>query len=582
MKKPSFDQDKVKAFFAQNVEKIVLGLVVLIAMVLTYSAVNQETYSRNPLELKDKADSADRHLSEQNPERFGEHIAQKLVNTSWDKGTRQFKTEDYQRVATDTLTRPVRPEDFKTKPFNPPLFPQGLRRGEPNFLPAAELHVVAVTGAIGVKGGEGDSDSGGTTIRGRDSSDTIPAGTIAQGMNVAVVTAYVPFDDQQAAYNRAFEEARFQPEERSSPKYAGFEIEVSVDGGPWEAVNLVEANKHRKTWIRETYGIVPQSWIDPQLTWPLPPLLGDRWTRDVVAHPRVQFAAGSEPAEEPATDVPSRQPPSEGVPSVLPPSALSGAPSEPASRPSRALPDRRDRRDGPPSAEGEAPPATGRLFRFFDFAVQPDRDYRYRVKLWLHNPNYQIATRYLEKADYSKGRYRTSEWSEPSSSVRMREGLNLFAGSVDGRDETATIVIKKFRMDLGRNLIKEFSDVARGQLANQDRADCGGIDPLSGRPRVVRDIELVTDYLLVDLRGGHKIGKGDSSFTEPGEILLLDNDGRLIVRNELEDEPAYNSAMQQFPGASQDDESDSGKQDDDRPGFDPLGGGGDFDPLGGK
>ncbi len=59
-------------------------------------------------------------------------------------------------------------------------------------------------------------------------------------------------------------------------------------------------------------------------------------------------------------------------------------------------------------------PAPVRLFRFFDFTVQPGKRYRYRVQLWWTNPNYGIPRQYLVNADDSKEAYVKTEWSAPS------------------------------------------------------------------------------------------------------------------------------------------------------------------------
>jgi hypothetical protein len=48
-----------------------------------------------------------------------------------------------------------------------------------------------------------------------------------------------------------------------------------------------------------------------------------------------------------------------------------------------------------------------------------------------------------------------------------------------------------------------------------------------------------SDATVIDLRGGERLsGRGGTALTAPGEILLLDADGFLVVRDELDDKSA--------------------------------------------
>ncbi len=66
------------------------------------------------------------------------------------------------------------------------------------------------------------------------------------------------------------------------------------------------------------------------------------------------------------------------------------------------------------------------------------------------------------------------------------------------------------------------------------------------------DIDYLTECIVVDLRGGYRIdlaGQGrsphsDSANNAPGEVLILDPEGHLVVRNELEDAAEYEKILQ--------------------------------------
>ena len=70
-----------------------------------------------------------------------------------------------------------------------------------------------------------------------------------------------------------------------------------------------------------------------------------------------------------------------------------------------------------------------KLFRCFDFSVQPGRTYRYRVRLVLNNPNYNVGAQYLANAALAKGATRPSPWSDPSSEVNVPRGFSMLAGN---------------------------------------------------------------------------------------------------------------------------------------------------------
>jgi hypothetical protein len=54
------------------------------------------------------------------------------------------------------------------------------------------------------------------------------------------------------------------------------------------------------------------------------------------------------------------------------------------------------------------------------------------------------------------------------------------------------------------------------------------------------DVKFKSDMVVLDIRGGKGIsGKNGSKLTSPGEVLLLDRNGDLVVRNELDDRSMY-------------------------------------------
>jgi len=209
------------------------------------------------------------------------------------------------------------------------------------------------------------------------------------------------------------------------------------------------------------------------------------------------------------------------------------------------------------------------LFRFFDFTVQPGKHYRYRVKLVLANPNYGMLPHFLEKEGMEKVKTLETDWSDPSPSVAVPLDSQVLAVSARGSDGTAMVMLVRFEEKDGAAAAEEFASVARGQFLNYlDRPF-----PESALPRAMatmgsaagysegmmgpmgmpyapgaaaksndapeRKVNYITNALLLDVMGGGRLPGKDRSLVEPGSILLLDAEGKLVVRNELDDLPEY-------------------------------------------
>jgi hypothetical protein len=182
-----------------------------------------------------------------------------------------------------------------------------------------------------------------------------------------------------------------------------------------------------------------------------------------------------------------------------------------------------------------------RLFRVFDYSVKPAKKYRYRVKVALRNPNYGMPSKWLKKPDPNALDYLTTDWSSPSSTVAIPDRFGVLAKGVtkDSRnsDPTVGIVVTAIDEATGLEAAVEL-DVQRGSLANtvRDRADA--VDPRDRTIQELKDVDFRTGILVLDIRGGKPFSKRSSaSLTGPADVLILDPQGNLRVRNELDDQP---------------------------------------------
>ncbi|HID78420.1 MAG TPA: hypothetical protein EYP56_20815 [Planctomycetaceae bacterium] len=228
-----------------------------------------------------------------------------------------------------------------------------------------------------------------------------------------------------------------------------------------------------------------------------------------------------------------------------------------------------------------------RLFRFFDFSVEQGKHYVYRVALQLLNPNYKVEKQYLESEELGKSWYVETSFSDPSGVITVPRDAEVLAGPVTpsrGREPKAEVVVVGFEFETGEEKFDDFQ-VLRGQLLNflnheieptgpgltgyggyaglgemgeegedlmrlmasgggeeEMMSDMGGMGTGAAErrmgPQEKETVDLVTDTLVLDIRGGEPIPRR-TTFKVPGKILLMDIAGRLVVRDELDDEERF-------------------------------------------
>ncbi|HET6882451.1 MAG TPA: hypothetical protein VFI31_19955 [Pirellulales bacterium] len=388
-----------------------------------------------------------------------------------------------------------------------------------------------------------------------------PPNAKVEGRYWVCLVGAVPYWKQLNEYQTTFRDARYYDVKQDYPRYAFPIIErAEVDGsqvGEWEELNVDLAMDDLLKWAAEYPEVADKQILDPYLTEPLPPLVFANHDKEKVSHPALK------PTE------PKKVDPEEGKKKVRV-RDLTGTTA-------------RNRNSGNPGMSGAAPgmgPGYGgqgayggygnqmngpqgplverRLFRFFDFTVDPGKTYRYRVKLVLRNPNLGVPPRFLDNYDFAKGETRESDWSPPSPAVTVIAGNRLLAGGVTpGRNEpTAKILAKLFDAKLAAEIRRIF-DISRGSVLNELGAKIG-LPKGSGQPndREAASLDFETNAVVLDMFGGDKIPGARSRDPRaeqpriPGHILVLDNDGdlRTLVQStdagmyETEAEEARNQA----------------------------------------
>jgi len=258
--------------------------------------------------------------------------------------------------------------------------------------------------------------------------------------------------------------------------------------------------------------------------------------------------------------------------------------------------------DAAGEGRGEVPDYV--LFRFFDFSVEPGKQYRYRVRLVLNNPNYKQDPRWLESPDLADDETFETPTSDASKPIFVPHDVRLLAGPVPipqrAADPSERMLVVKWEEQNGLEAFHEFTAV-RGIVADftgckfpeeksqtrkptpktsktkkaegeepaartpvrgkktiegeelpsrptrgSTREDEAGLPGTrdAGTPVETFSVDYLSGALVLDFSGGTLIAPGkDKNLTGPGEILVLDADGSLQVHRELDDKAEYDRRL---------------------------------------
>jgi hypothetical protein len=241
------------------------------------------------------------------------------------------------------------------------------------------------------------------------------------------------------------------------------------------------------------------------------------------------------------------------------------------------------------------PVAKHLMVRFFDLTAEVGKSYRYRVSVLLEDPNRpqnpqaEPSRRILEQtvvarltkieADDQEYQKRTNTprrtfyvqtaWSEPSGVVKVQGNDGFFAGAVTpGRfiklatrpgeqgpevqitESAGKMVVVAWDRRRAVEVPAE-RDVRRGAYLNFTQ-DADVMHPLTTQLKTVAQFSFASNGLVLDLRGGDPLIVdviGDARTGErkilgtPGEFMVVDAKGNLVVCNEIDDTEEYRRLM---------------------------------------
>jgi len=421
--------------------------------------------------------------------------------------------------------------------------------------------------------------------------------------------AVVPYEKQIEEFERALANSLDYSEARDQVHYIQYGVErADVTDSPavtdpakltWTKLGVKAALLETDKWSGFPEEVLDPNYMDYEvLTHPAPPFMQrDLW--DILTHPDVPLLS---------LDVPGTVPGAQVTPSDVPPADIGGdLPSDtprvpggdgmtPRGARGGQMPGEgggiRGSRPRPPrpgmgTGEGMSPNPYGtgsptvaipkyKLIRFNDLTIAPGRQYRYRLCLYLEDPNHprvDFAPPSVQSLDETvrarlkvvdandeKTKQRTywvtSDWSEPSGIASLPSTQLFFAGKVNppaaseimpgkprvpAKEPTADVLTVVWDADKAVDVPAE-KEVQRGSTLNFIN-DADVIHPVLGIVRKLEKHAFTTNAMVADMLGGETIPpldrKNEHPLQVPGEVLIFDEAGNLHVQNETDDVESF-------------------------------------------
>lgn len=556
--KLSFGDAGIKGFFVQHVEKIAIAIVLVLVALFVISGAKQKPIDPqfSADSIAEKATAADKHIE----------------RTDWNEVSQyRFKTPtDFVGRVRLALVK-VNAEQYEMPvPLRMPLFRREELRTDPPLYAAIEPEVTTGYGALLLR--SGGAGAGAAAVRGESSA-------VATGKYFVAVKMLVPTRKQKGAYDNSFANSAGYEPGRDQPNY-GFvapngsrfvykveRMEIGVDGkeGEWNVIAYsTTAETEAAKWAGPPQEIAATDYVAAGLfTQPLPVMPGT----DLTAHALHSKIPDRRLRKERPSETPAATPTPGSVP---------GPGADPFAVNTQQV--------TPAAVEEEAassPTVPFKLFRYFDFTVEPGHTYKYRVMLYLEDandpqsPERRPKVRNLAKTVIDRIAAKTplptggrqywleGPWSEPTPAISVADTRQILAGRVtpgkktvlpNGAEvprssDTAAMTVVLWDPALAAN-VPGSQEVERGTVANFV-ADATIVDPATGQARSLAGYSFRTDGIVLDLRGGTELPGRDrkNRLIAPGEVLLVDGDGQLLLLDEAEDHRMY----EKFNGLSEED-----------------------------
>jgi len=700
MKKLDLQKGDLKTKLILHVEKIVFGVAVALVAAFVYLGTQQERIDTTPQRVEEAAKGAEQNIAKSTWESVAEsRWTPPMYQASAVRASTPMPGQPYEMP----LSFRIRHKESVEKRADPKMLPLEDLEVTAGFAPMAMIDPtkrgqMGGAGYMDEMGGPGGAppmgfDEYGMGARGVDESKVPPTltpeqrqkfggvrggqNTKVEGRPFVVVKGLIPLKKQLDLYDAEFKDRANYNEGRDYPRYISFKVEraeMRPDGtwADWRGLSTEQAFTDARTkWAFKPQEVAAPWYLDPILTFPLPPLLlreAGKWglhsevPKYEPPDQRLGMGMGRGMAQlEPEEEMPEEDENLDAAPATGPtglPGGLPGIPGmggrggpggmrgmggmggpggydmemdyeDPYSGPSGFGPGGmtgRGRLAAPPntilrrtgSGAGGAGAGYGaedsyggggyggemggggytggtspydaerKLFRFVDTTVRANTSYRYRVQLWLEDPNYpqnpqgaptaraleqEVLSRLAEVrqkdeeinkqhpglAQPWRTYYRTTEFSEASEPVQTPGSSSVLAGRVEAgrrvmqtgvanprvlmlRDPVATVLGMRWdpSKEVSALVTQERKGLTRGSII-ENKGDLWVLNPNTLAFEKKENYNFRTSMMVLDMRGGEDlpgrlVDANKERLKTPGEILVMDAaTGKVAVRNELED-----------------------------------------------
>lgn len=585
---PNLSKDALLAWLLDHCEKIIAAFVLLLAAGLAWSGLNAIRSKSAPADLK--------------PDRIVAKASDALSHIDSQQEPPEDKLLEAMGLA-DSIGTWIAPaeKDPRKLVLSRPLFDELARRTQPDVFPVEDLRAVAGVAVLAAPAdlGEARGRQPGPGVRpprpgdpmagglpgdfGPGAPEADPAESVppARIVPYVIVTGLIPYAKQFDEYLERFENASFRDPQRDAPLWSDFLIErADVTDGPdgkWERINpKAAAQAVQKEWAGVQADSLPaEFFLSPEeqpglgdivYAWPLPQLAMESWGPEAV-HPWALTEWQRLVTEQAAAGVPGGNPMQPVGPGTMPfggggqlppgfDSPLGGGAvgMEPSLDPLAGADDGVRRLDY-------------KLFRFVDTAVKPGHRYRYRVRLSVWNPNYQVPAQHLADADLAKATKLASPPGNETVAVPVPGMMNVLARMLPNEPKQrggAEVLVLWPHEKTGNYALHSVMAAPGGIISVQRKIERQDDDPGRGKPGKGKQepaTEIVPVGLLVDVMGqqaaapgGTKPAAGRRSKkaappAEPFELLVLGEDGELKWTNPIDSEERYLLYANTLPAA---------------------------------
>ena len=226
----------------------------------------------------------------------------------------------------------------------------------------------------------------------------------------------------------------------------------------------------------------------------------------------------------------------------------------------------------PGSYSARMEPPQYKLIRFYDMDVEPGRVYRYRIRLFVEDPNNPntnpvngfvsipprrrtLSMKVIDRLNRQQADpkekdvyYMITDWSEATHPVSLPSPSRVYVADVSpARTSTAadgsqiqqsevsgSVVPVVWHDSLAIDVSKEMKAFRGAVLNTKGQFDV--LDPITLVIKLLKDFEFNSQLMVVDMRGGEDLpGDRENRVTSFGEFAILDDRGNFVVHNELDD-----------------------------------------------